>query len=81
VICARLTRSQHEARPASVDQKETTVATMAEIKEHLTKLIEAKDGEYNESAIAGDYVLEYGMGDPTKVSPASLDALIEGRKK
>lgn len=57
------------------------MATMAEIKDHLTKLIAAKDGEYNDSAIAGDYVLEYGMGDPTKVSPAALDALIEGRKK
>ena len=57
------------------------MANMAEIKEHLTKLIAAKDGEYNESAITGDYVLEYGMGDPTKVSPATLDAMIEARKK
>jgi len=54
---------------------------MAEIKEHLAKLIEAKGGGYNESAIAGDYVLEYGMADPTTVDPAKLDALIEARAK
>lgn len=57
------------------------MANMAEIKDHLTKLIEAKGGAYNESAIAGDYVLEYGMADPTKVDPKALDALIEARAK
>lgn len=57
------------------------MANMAEIKEHLAKLIEAKGGGYNESAIAGDYVLEYGMADPTTVDPAKLDALIEARAK
>lgn len=57
------------------------MANMAEIKEHLTKLIEAKGGGYNESAITGDYVLEYGMADPTKVDPKALDAMIEARAK
>ena len=59
------------------------MATMAEIKDHLAKLIAAKDGEYNDSAIAGDYAFDVkaDSSDPTKVSPASLDALIEGRKK
>jgi hypothetical protein len=57
------------------------VATMAEIKAHLEKLIEAKGGEYNLSAITGDYALEYGVADPTKIDPAALDALIEARAK
>ncbi|MCW2603526.1 MAG: hypothetical protein JWN61_1661 [Pseudonocardiales bacterium] len=57
------------------------MANMADIKAHLTQLIEAKGGAYNESAITGDYVLEYGMADPTKIDPKALDALIEGRAK
>lgn len=53
----------------------------ADIKDHIAKLIEAKGGEYNDSAIVGDYVLEFGMSDPTKVDAKTLDEMIERRAK